>query len=342
MGRKRRRRRRRKKSSVKTLIKKELSKNLEKYTLLSSIKNVQIPYMFYREDDLNSPQFVYSLTGGYHRGLQGAQQTQGADSGMNSLFNLNPLGYEDGSGSMLTDAGGMGGMSNEQTLTGIPGVITNVNQTAFPGTHTLRGTECKLLNFHFRYQIDWSQLTQYSFDIYTGTPPVARQINEGLIRGTGQAVRLMVIETRRPLAANNGGATQLAQQIFLQATVAGVQPVVAGPPITSQPASINSFINYNTVKRILWSKLIHGSSIKTQTIGRGTVRLQRKAHWQNIYTLDGALHKEAIQYQGPFLYLMAWSSNYEDIVSPEEKLAGYINVTRPRISMTSMLTFNDA
>ena len=337
-----RRRRRRKKQSVKALIKKELSKNLEKYTLLSSIQNIQIPYMFYREDDALSPQFVYSLTGGYHTGLDSAQQTQAEDDGMNSLFNLYPLGaYNAITATEMTDAAGMGGLAQEQNLVGDPGVITNIRETAFPGTYMLRGTECKLLNFHFRYQIDWSQLTQYSFYVIpTGGVPAEK--TEGLIRGTGQSVRLMVIETRRPLAKNTQASTQLAQQIFLQATVEGTQPVNAGPPATSQPASINSFVNYNMVKRVLWSKIIHGTTIKTQTIGRGTVRLQRKAHWQNIYTIDGTTKKEVPQYAGPFLYLVAWSSNYENISSTAEITAGWKNVIRPRISITSMLTFNDA
>jgi len=345
MGKRRRRRKSRK--SVKAIVKAELSKNLEKYTLLNSIHNMQIPYFFYREQDVGSAtQFVYSLTGGYHTGLQGPQLTQGNDPGMKSLFNLLPLNNSMNTLSQPTpdpsvlhaSAAGMGGNAQQEILVGSPGVITDRLTTRYPGVAMLRGTECKLLNFHFRYQIDWSQLTQYTYFGVDG----ATEYTDALVRGTGQAVRLMVIETRRPLSDNADAGQQLSQQIFLQATVEGVQSVVGSVPVASQPASINSFVNYNVVKRVHWSKLIRGNTIKTQTIGRGSVKLQRKAHWQMIYAGGiASATEDELQYMGPFLYLVAWSSNYENIKSAEVE-TNYQAPPRPRISITSMLTLNDA
>lgn len=185
----RRRYKKKRKTNVRTIVKREIDKNLERYTLLSTCSGLQIS-----SNDYNARMWVYSLTGGYHVGLVGnLGQTVTEDANMASLFTLQPLGGATSGGNSATEGAFGGGTAEDSTSSGFR-----------PGYQSLRGLECKLKRFRANYQI-------------AGAPA----------NDSPYAVHMMCVETRRPLGASipaNGG---LQNQIFLRShlqTGTGIGP----------------------------------------------------------------------------------------------------------------------
>lgn len=237
---KKRYKRKRRKTNVRTIVKREIDKNLERYTLLSTCSGLQV-----ESNDYNARMWVYSLTGGYHVGLVGnLGQTVTEDANMSSLFTLQPLGGASSGGIAGTVEGAFGG-----------GTAESPAGSGFrPGYQSLRGLECKLKRFRANYQL-----------VGGAANPVP------------YAVHMMIIETRRPLGASipaNGG---LQNQIFLRShlqTGTGIGP----QPATHLAMIDYSTVKRVLWRRdhIVQGTAIAGNL----KLGKMSVNLNRKCYWK--------------------------------------------------------------
>ncbi len=293
MAKRRRRRRYKKKTSVKAIVHKVLNKTLEKYKMLSFYTDALIGTIRGANRGL-----LFSLTGGAHPGLESPLLTLTNDPNMKSLFVMRPLGGDTTTGAtVVAEAAGGGGFADGSAGTG-----------SILGTAVLRGRECKLLTWHYRLRIN--------------------QPNAN-ISGTAlgnQYVRLLIFETRRPLSASIAGGQNWSQQIFYQQHVESINAAVG------QPDEMTAFHNFDIIKKIYLDKLIKltpGESSGFSYIKRGSVKINRKAHWAYYYD-NAAVQAGHLQYMGPFIYMILFS----DYEIPD--------TDRPRLNMSSILTFNDA
>lgn len=271
------------KKKLKKTIQRVIDQNLERYTLLSSIKDTTIT-----SNALNSAMFVYSLTGGYHTGLEVAQQGVALDGGMRGLFTLQPLGGATSGGAGTVEGAGQGGLMTD---------FVSPTDTA-PGTQMLRGTECKLLNFKANYCITSTSET-FSYTVHVA-----------------------VVETRRPLGDVQVALGGLSQQLWLQAHLR----TLVGP----QPDSHLAFFDYGTVQRVLYHKVhnMKKGAYNNNVLNRIHIKINKKAHWK--YSYNRAPTDNALQYQGPFIYVVMWRDG------------GVVATSPPTISMSSMLSLQDA
>ncbi len=292
MARKRGRRRYKKKKTVKAQIYKVLNKTLEKYKMMSFYTDAVIGTIRGANRGL-----LFSLTGGAHPGLASGLLTLTNDPNMKSLFVMRPLGGDTTTGAtVVAEAAGGGGFADG---TGTGSVL---------GTAVLRGRECKLLTWHYRLRIN---------------QPDTNLVSPGL---SNQYVRLMIFETRRPLSAGIAGGQNWSQQIFYQQHVQALNTAVG------QPDEMTAFHNFDIIKKIHLDKLIKltpGESSGFSYVKRGSVKINKKAHWAYYYD-NAAVQDGHLQYMGPFIYMILFSEYEID------------DQYRPKLNMCSILTFNDA
>ncbi len=310
MARKYRRRKRRKNrkkasvSQVKAIVKKEVGKTVETQKMVSYLSYSQIPELL--DDSTGTKQgLVLSLTGGCNP--QTAQTV------------LNPQSYTDNQLFTLLPAGSV--------ATSVPSYANNVQQAgeggqfmtssslgttnaAIGGIYQLEGRQAYLKSWYARLI-----LTNASEFVNTPAPAF---------------VRMLVIETRRPLAGDD-----LAQQIFLQNhAVAAFNAAV-----TDEPETVNSYLNREIIKKVYMDRLIkltgpygangEGASSANSYCTKIKVRINKKCRWAYYYATENpAPSRASLSYLGPFLYCILCSNQ------PNAN-------SHPVIAMNTMLTFND-
>ncbi len=295
-----RRKSRRGKKSMKQIATAVLNQSLEKYKIMSFINDKIIGSIRGGNRCL-----LFSLTGGETPGLASPLLTTSTDAGMKSLFSFTPLGgTTNPSGQTIVAGPSVYGGGGGGFGTGDSG------QGTVQGTQTLRGRECKLLNWHYRLLL---------------TQPDANASGTGTQQN--QFCRIMIVETRRPISSAITGGTNWSTQLFYQQQV---QTLVAG---VGQPNEMTAFHNYDVIKKVHFDKLVKltpGESGRFSYVRKGVIRIQRKAHWAMYY--DTATPPAAhLQYMGPWLYMVVFS----DFDIAEE-------TQRPLLSLSSILTLQDA
>ncbi len=299
MARKRKRSRKTSTSKIKAIVKKEVGKTRETQKLVSYLSWSPIPEMIDRTADPQSG-LILSLTGGVNPQIGQTVQTPAIYSDKN-LFTLLPSANIGGniSGQMA----GQGGLAMDAS-------VSPADNVAVGGIHQLEGRQCYLK-------------TWYASLIISNT-------RQQVTSPRPCFVRMVVFETRRPLAEN-----ALAQQIFLQNHA--VNAMVAS--VNNPPETVNSYLNRAGIKKVYFDKLLKLTGPASSDAGASSaqlytrklkIRLNRKAHWTYYYPTRDPVQNadENLVFQGPFLYCI-FLSNQQD---PDEQ---------PRIALNSMLTFYD-
>ncbi len=312
MARKYRRRRRKAGNSlmskVKSVVKREVGKTRETQKLVSYLSWTGIPPLI----DLASGApdasqgLLLSLTGGVN---PEASQTVQDPASYNDkmLFVLLPAGTDP----QTAQQAGQGGMQMTQDES------TGIGQSSsIGGIHQLEGRQCFLK-------------TWYASLILSNSPTQ-------VVDPRPCFVRMIVFETRRPLAQASATAPNLAQQIFLQNHAVAAMTAAS---VTS-PETVNSYINRGVIKKVFFDKLIKltgppgaagaGASSAQLYTRKLKVRINRKAHWSFYYpTRTPSVTGERLVYQGPFIYCIFLGNNGGD------------GDRFPKIAMNTMLTFYD-
>ncbi len=300
---KRRRRRRRRKSSliskVKSVVKKEVGKTRETLKMVSYLSWSSMPPLI--DDTAGDKQgLLLSLTGGISPQDSQTVLTPGVYTDK-QLFTLLPAGSTLSSG--LVQQANQGGNAMEQDPTGA------ITSAAIGGIHCLEGREAFLK-------------TWYATLILSNSP---QQVNAP----RSCFVRMLVFETRRPLAAED-----LAQQVWLQNHAVGAMSASVSAP----PETVCSYVNRDIVKKIYYDRLVKltgpaagdaGASSAQMYSTKIKVRINKKCRWVYYYgTRDPVQADESLSYMGPFIYCLFCSNQTDE-------------TQQPRIAMNTMLTFLD-
>lgn len=320
----RRRRRKRRKASVHTvrkIVKKEVGKTRELKKLVSfvmerPIRTLNTAFI----GSANTPwenTMIYSLTGGRMSNGFDSNDVINSNNTPSSMFSLRPAFTG------KVQLAGQGGQVDSNANT------TQESKTA-GGVHILQGRQCYLKNFYCNLRI--SNQGHQGFTTPGGTIILAEDPQTPI----AQHVRILVIETRRPLyGMRSGGAyNSLASQIFLQ--------LHAGDGTGAQvPNDINcdgvtGFLNFEIIKKVIYDKLLwmgdgdKGTS-RTQFVKRLKVRLNKKAYWNYNYDVQDPSGEPVLKYNGPWFYMLMFGSN----------LASNDLDVCPRVNMSSILTLYD-
>ncbi len=304
-------------SKVRSIVKKELAKTQETIKLVSFMKNR--PIRSINVDNPYTQTIVYSLTGG--RMGQGEVLGQGAETPTDSsLFSLRPADKDS------TSLGGDGGQvdSSESTVQ---------DSRSTQGVHVLRGRTCFLKNWYCNIRIN-NQGNQ-PFTTVGGDVVSAEDPQNPLSQG----VRLLIVETRRPLGQDRlPGTTKsnLARQLFLQFHSGADTGVQVAPAVPVTADAITGFLNLQVIKKVHYDKLFWMGSgdtgnVNTQRILRLKVRVNKKAYWNYQYNTDDPTVSPILNYQGPFIYMIALASSDQ---SQSLDIA-------PRMDISSILTLED-
>lgn len=300
MARKRRRSRKRSSTSmIKKIVKKEVGKTRETQKLVSYLSWSPIPELIDRTLNAQSG-LLLSLTGGVNPQIGQTVQNPAVYSDKN-LFTLLPSANIGGniSGQMA----GQGGVAMDASV--VPSENASIG-----GIHQLEGRQCYLKTWYA------SLIISNARQQVTSPRPCF--------------VRMIVFETRRPLAEN-----ALAQQIFLQNhAVSAMNASVSGSPET-----VNSYLNRGGIKKVYFDKLLKLTGPASSDAGASSaqlytrklkIRLNKKAHWTYYYPTRDPVQSddENLVYQGPFIYAL-FCSNQDDANE------------QPRIALNTMLTFYD-
>ncbi len=291
-------------SQVKAIVKREVGKTVETNKMVSYLSWSAIPQLI---DNAAGDQqgLLLSLTGGVSPQLSQTVITPGTYNDK-QLFTLLPSGSELTAGTGNTNQASQGGVAMEQTPTG------TIRNDAIGGIHCLEGRQAYLKSWYA--SIILSNVTQ---QVSNPRPCF---------------VRMIVFQTRRPLAQDN-----LAQQIFLQnQAVVSMESSVQAPPET-----VNSYLNMDIIKKVFYNKLVKltgpatadggdaGASSAQLYCNRFRVRINKKCRWTYYYsTEDPAQSRPSLSYMGPFIYAVFLSNQADD-----DK--------QPAIAMNTMLTFQD-
>ncbi len=298
----RRRRRGRKKttvSHVKSIVKKELSKTRETQKLVSYLSWSPIPELIDRTTDSQAGLLI-SLTGGVSPQVGQTVQNPAVYSDKN-LFVLLPSANIGGTQS--GNQAGQGGMAMDAST-------SPADNASIGGVHQLEGRECFLKNW-------------YASLIISNT-------RQQVTSPRPSFVRMVVFETRRPLAEN-----ALAQQIFLQNHAVNAM----NTSVSSNPETVNSYLNRPGIKKVYMDRLIKltgpaaadaGASSAQLYTTKLKVRINKKARWTYYYPTRDPVQaaSENLVYQGPFIYAMLCSNQQDD-------------AEQPQVALNSMLTFLD-
>lgn len=302
MARKRRRRRHRKKTSVshvKSIVKKELSKTRETQKMVSYLSWSPIPELIDRTTDAQGG-LLLSLTGGVNPQIGQTVQNPGVYSDKN-LFVLLPSANI--GGNLSGQQAGQAGMAMDASS-------SPAENAAIGGVHQLEGREAYLKTWYASLIIS--------------------NVRQQVVSPRASFVRMIVFETRRPLAEN-----ALAQQIFLQNHAVNAMNTT----VTSNPETVNSYLNRGGIKKVYADRLVKltgpaatdaGASSAQLYTTKLKVRINRKCRWTYYYPTRDPVQAadENLVYQGPFIYAM-FCSNQSD---PDEQ---------PQIAVNTMLTFLD-
>ncbi len=304
--RKRRYRRNRKASvsQVKAIVKKEVGKTVETNKMASYLSWSAIPQLI---DNVAGDKqgLLLSLTGGVSPQLSQTVITPGTYNDK-QLFTLLPSGSELTAGSGNSNQASQGGVAMEQTPTG------TIENDAIAGIHCLEGRQAYLKNWYASL--------------------ILSNVTQQVVNPRPCFVRMVVFETRRPLAQDN-----LAQQIFLQNhAVVAMEASVSSPPET-----VNSYLNRDIIKKVFYDRLIKltgpatadggdaGASSDQLYCRKIKVKINRKCRWTYYYTSNDPLtNRPSLSYMGPFIYAV-FLSNQSDAAN------------QPAIAMNTMLTFQD-
>ncbi len=300
---KRRRRRRRKKSlmsKVKSVVKREVGKTVETAKMVSYLSWSSIPPLI---DDAagTSPGLVLSLTGG----LQPQNDQTVMQPGVytdKQLFTLLPAGSQISTNNV--QQANQGGNAMELDAAG------NVENAAIGGVHCLEGREAFLKSW-------------YATLILSNSP-------QQVVDPRPCFVRMVVFETRRPLAQND-----IAQQIFLQNHAVNAMNAT----VSSSPETVCSYLNRDIIKKVFYDKLVKltgpaqagtaGASSAQLYTTKIRVRINRKCRWTYYYaTRDPVQTDESLTYMGPFIYCVFCASQTDEN-------------RYPQLAMNTMLTFQD-
>ncbi len=300
----RRRRRRRRKSSliskVKSVVKKEVGKTRETQKMVSYLSWSSMPPLI--DDTAGDKQgLLLSLTGGLSPQDSQTVLTPGSYTDK-QLFTLLPAGSQL-TGTNNVQQANQGGNAMEQDPAGA------ITSASIGGIHCLEGREAFLK-------------TWYATLILSNSP---QQVNAP----RSCFVRMLVFETRRPLAE-----ADLGQQVWLQNHAVGAMSAsVAAPPET-----VCSYVNRDIVKKIYYDRLVKltgpaagdaGASSAQMYSTKIKVRINRKCRWTYYYaTRDPVQNDESLSFLGPFIYILFCSNQTDE-------------TQQPRIAMNTMLTFLD-
>ncbi len=300
MARKRRRSRKRSSTSmIKKIVKKEVGKTRETQKLVSYLSWSPIPELIDRTVDAQSG-LLLSLTGGVNPQIGQTVQNPAVYSDKN-LFTLLPSANIGGniSGQMA----GQGGVAMDAS-------VVPAENASIGGIHQLEGRQCFLKTWYA------SLIISNARQQVTSPRPCF--------------VRMIVFETRRPLAEN-----ALAQQIFLQNHAVSAMSA----SVADSPETVNSYLNRAGIKKVYFDKLLKltgpagsdaGASSAQLYTRKLKIRLNKKAHWTYYYpTRDPVQNQdENLVYQGPFIYAVFLSNQSDE-------------GEQPQIALNSMLTFYD-
>lgn len=315
-----RRRPYRKRNSVKALIKKEVNKTREQKKIVSFMMNRPIRSLNTTAGG-NSPwenTVIYSLTGGRMGNGMDSSDILMSTNTPSSLFAIRPSYGE------KNQLGGEGGQVDDPS---------NPTQTSLTttGVHQLQGRECWLRNFYCNIHIQ-----NQGYQAFNASGVVIPAQNPQA--PVAQYVRLMVIETRKPLLGMRAGTyNSLANQLLLQMHSGEGTGTNTGPGLTDVNADgVSGFLNLQTIKKVIYDKLImlgdgDVGTARTQFITKLKIKLNRKAYWNYLYDIPTNANEPVLKYQGPWYYLVAFGSNK----APQSLLVA------PRMNISSILTFYD-
>ncbi len=304
----RRRRRNKRKASVahvKAIVKKEIGKVVETEKLVSYLSYSQIPSLI--DDSAGGKQgLLLSLTGGVNP--QNSQTVLDPQTYTDQrLFTLLPQGsaaISDPAYAANVQAAGQGGQFMTATA-------TSDTSKAIGGIYQLEGRQAWLKTWYARL--------------------IMTNAEGQLVEQPGPSfVRMIVFETRRPLAGDD-----LAQQIFLQNHAVAKM----NSSVTDEPETVNSYLNREVIKKVFYDKLIkltgpygasaEGASSANSYCTKIKVRINRKCRWAYYYgTEDPSPSRASLSYMGPFIYCL-FCSNQNNAVN------------MPVVAMNTMLTFQD-
>ncbi len=305
------------KKTVKAIVQKEVGKTRELQKMVSYVGWSKMNDILVAADataGTGAPEqvCVYSLTGGLNPLLDNTQNPQNYQC--KNLFTLLPA--DDSTGSAIAHIGqaGQGGTAGIMDGAGGSDTVAIAN-----GVHQLEGRSCYLKNFYATVGLN--------------------NATSGVEQPTNCYVRCMVVETRRPLSSQ-----ALSQQVLCQNHA--VPAMNAAVPNAAYPVSAFGYINRDTIKRILFNKLINlnagAGATGSMRSFKIKLRLNKKIHWSYYYqTRSPAVAAfNTLTYQGGFYYLIMWPSE-TPVQGAAWNTAG-IGVSRqPRFSLTSLLTFYD-
>ncbi len=330
--RKRRRFKRRSKfkSSVKSLIKKEMSKTQEIRKIVSFVRNRPVRTLNVNVAGIaNTPwenTVVYSLTGGRIREYTASElQLQNPDA--NTPKSLFPLRPPEGDSTSLAGDGG------------IVDSNANINTASYAtsGVHVLQGRSVYLKNFYCNIRINNQGHSAFTTPDGTSVPAQNPQ------SPVAQFIRVMVVQTRRMLGGMRAGGSyvSLARQILLQYQSGDPTQTQAAPAADIQADSVTGFVNMQTVKKVMYDKIVwlgdgDNGTAKTQFVTRLKIPLNKKAYWNYQYSVETPASDARLSYQGPFYYLLAFTPSLAeaDVGLNSAQLA-------PRMDISSILTFLD-
>ncbi len=302
-----RKRRKHRKSShkkIKSIVKKEINKTVETQKMVSYLSWSQIPALI--DSATGGGQgLLLSLTGGLNP--QNTQTVQTPQSYVDTrLFTLLPAGVEATTTPAYTNnvqQAGEGGVAM------LSSTVSN-DSNSIGGIYSLEGREAYLKNWY--------------------ATCILSNESEFVEAPASAWVRLLVFETRRPLAPGN-----LAQQIFLQNHAVAKMNLA----VNDEPETVCSYLNRDNIKKVYRDKLIRlvptADAQNLNENSRSTysykfkVKINKKCRWSYYYaTEDPSPSRASLSYQGPFLYALFCSNR----ASANQF---------PTVAMNTMLTFQD-
>ena len=154
-----------------------------------------------------------------------------------------------------------------------------------------------------------------------------------------QGIRILIIETRRPLGQERVAGdppSNLAREIFLQFHSGAGTGTIAPPATDIFNDAITGFLNLQVIKKVHLDKFFWMGdgdlgTFQTQKILRLKIAINKKAHWNYNYDIVAPITSPILNYQGPFIYMIALGSS---------DASQSLDVA-PRMDIASILTIDD-
>ncbi len=310
---------------MRAIVKKEVGKTRELKKLVSFV--MERPIRTLNTDwvaSANTPwtnTVIYSITGGRMGDGFGSNDTLNQNNVPSDMFSLRPAFASSTTGKV--NLAGQGGQVDSNANVGASSLTAG-------GVHVLQGRECYLKNFYCNLRI--TNQGHQTFTTPSGNDIPAADPQTPI----AQHIRILVIETRRPLyGMRPGGAyNSLASQILLQLHAGDGTGAQAVNDINAD--GVTGFLNYELIKKVIYDKLIwlgdgdKGTS-RTQFVKRLKIKINKKAYWNYNYDTTSLNDEPIVKYNGPWIYLLMFGSNE---ASQDTQVA-------PRVNMSSILTLYD-